>query len=157
MNIYQCPEYYEIAFSFRDLAQEVDFFEEAIWKFSGVTVNSVFELATGTCPYLEEWHKRVYRYFGLDSSREMIWFLRERAKKLTTQLTLFRSDMKKFALGSHRFDLAYILLGSLYVATNDHFSIISTASLEYCVGEVCTCSMVSCASISWPRTKNAGR
>jgi hypothetical protein len=29
--------------------------------------------------------------------------------------------MKEFALGSHRFDLAYILLGSLYVATNDQF------------------------------------
>lgn len=121
MNIYQRPEYYEIAFSFRNLAQEVDFFEAAIRKFSRVKVNSVLELAAGTCPYLEEWHKRGFCYFGLDLSREMISFSRKRAKELNAHLKLFRGDMKKFSLGAQQFDLAYILLGSLYVATNDQF------------------------------------
>jgi len=121
MKIYQCPQYYEIAFSFRDLEQEVDFFEAAIRKFSGVTVRKVFELAAGTCPYLEQWHSRGYRYFGLDSSPEMIAFSRRRAKESHSDLTLFRGDMKNFALGSRKFDLAYVLLGSLYVKSNDEF------------------------------------
>ena len=155
MNIYQCPQYYEIAFSFRNIAQEVDFFEAAIRKFSGVSVRSVFELAAGTCPYLEEWHKRGYRYFGLDSSREMISSSRKRAKD--AHLTLFCGDMKEFALGSHRFDLAYILLGSLYVATNDQFLDHLDSVSRVLRGEVYTCSMVSCVSISWQRTRNAGR
>jgi hypothetical protein len=87
MNAYQSPEYYEIAFSFRDFPKEVDFFEAAIHKFSGIKVRSVFELGAGICPYLEEWHKRGYRCFGLDASREMIAFSRRKAKELQADLT----------------------------------------------------------------------
>ena len=68
MNVYQRTQYYEIAFSFRDLRKEVDFFEAAVRKFSQVKVRSVFELGAGTCPYLDGWHQRGYRYFGLDAS-----------------------------------------------------------------------------------------
>jgi SAM-dependent methyltransferase len=121
MNVYQRPEYYEIAFSFRNLRKEVDFFEAAIRKFSRVKVRSVFELGAGICPYLEEWHRRGYRSFGLDTSREMIEFSRRKARELQADLTLFRGDMARFALGSRKFDLAYILLGSLYVRTNAEF------------------------------------
>jgi SAM-dependent methyltransferase len=121
MNVYQRPQYYEIAFGFRDFHKEVDFFEAAIRKFSSVKVQSVFELGAGTCPYLEEWHRRGYRCFGLDASAEMIEFSRRRARELCADLTLFRGDMARFALRSHRFDLAYILLGSLYVRTNAEF------------------------------------
>jgi SAM-dependent methyltransferase len=121
MNVYQRPEYYEIAFGFRDLRKEVDFFEAAIRKFSVVEVRSVFELGAGTCPYLEEWHRRGYRYFGLDASPEMIGFSRRRAQELQADLTLFRRNMTRFAIGSRKFDLAYVLLGSLYVRTNSEF------------------------------------
>lgn len=121
MNVYQRPQYYEIAFSFRDFRKEVDFFEAAIRKFSAVKVRSVFELGAGTCPYLEEWHKRGYRYFGLDASREMVGFSRRRARELHADLTLFRGNMARFAIGSRKFDLAYVLLGSLYVRTNAEF------------------------------------
>lgn len=64
----------EIAFGFRNVRKEVDFFEAAIRKFSTIRVRSVFELGAGTCPYLEEWHERGYCYFGLDASLEMIRF-----------------------------------------------------------------------------------
>ena len=121
MNVYQRPQYYEIAFSFRDFRKEVDFFEAAIRKFSTVKVRSVFELGAGTCPYLEEWHKRGYSYFGLDASGEMIEFSRQRARELHADLTLFRGDMARFAIGSRKFDLAYVLLCSIYVQTNTEF------------------------------------
>jgi SAM-dependent methyltransferase len=121
MNVYQRPEYYEIAFSFRDFRKEVDFFEAALRKFSTIKVQSVFELGAGTCPYLEEWQRRGYRYFGLDASREMVTFSRRRARELHADLTLFRGDMARFVIGSRKFDLAYVLLGSLYVRTNAEF------------------------------------
>jgi SAM-dependent methyltransferase len=121
MNVYQRPRYYEIAFSFRDFRKEVDFFEAAMRKFSAVKVQGVFELGAGTCPYLEEWHTRGYRYFGLDASREMIAFSRRRAHELHANLTLLRGDMAHFAIGSRKFDLASVLLGSLYVKTNSEF------------------------------------
>jgi SAM-dependent methyltransferase len=121
VNVYQRPQYYEIAFSFRDLRKEVDFFEAAIRKFSAIKVRSVSELGAGICPYLQEWHRRGYRCFGLDASREMIAFSRGKARELHADLTLFRGDMARFALGSRKFDLAYVLLGSLYVRTNREF------------------------------------
>jgi len=52
MNLYKNPKYYEIAFSFRNIPQEVDFFESAIKKFSKIKVKKVFELASGNSPYL---------------------------------------------------------------------------------------------------------
>lgn len=87
----------------------------------GLSYGASFELGAGTCPYLEEWHERGYRYFGLDASTEMIEFSRQRARELRANLALFRGDMVRFALASHKFDLAYVLLGSLYVRTNAEF------------------------------------
>jgi hypothetical protein len=121
MNVYDYARYYEIAFGFRDFEKEVGFFEAAIRKFSGVEVKSVFELAAGPCSHLEEWHRRGYRYFGLEANREMIAYSRQRAKDLKADLTLFHGDMKRFALGSHKFELAYVLVGSLFVRTNAEF------------------------------------
>ena len=72
MDVYKHPLYFEIAFSFRDISQEVDFFEAAIKKFSRRKVRKVLELASGTSPYLEEWHKRGYQYLGLDVSPNML-------------------------------------------------------------------------------------
>lgn len=121
MNVYDYARYYEIAFGFRDFKKEVDFFEASIRKFSGVEVRSVFELAAGICSYLNEWHRRGYRYFGLEANRKMIAYSRQRAKELKADLTLFRADMKRFALRSHKFDLAYVLVGSLFVRSNTEF------------------------------------
>ena len=121
MNVYDYARYYEVAFGFRDFKKEVDFFEAAVRKFSGVKVGNVFELAAGPCSHLEEWHRRGYRYFGLEANRQMIAYSRQRAKDLNAELTLFHADMKRFALGSHQFDLAYVLVGSLFVRTNTEF------------------------------------
>jgi len=121
MSLYKNPQYYEIAFSFRNIPKEVDFFEKAIKKFSKIKVRKVFELASGNSPYLEEWHKRGYEYFGLDLNKEMLDFVKARAKDRRIKAMLFREDMNKFFLGSARVDLAYVLLGSLYAKSNEEF------------------------------------
>jgi hypothetical protein len=121
MSLYKNPEYYEIAFSFRNIPKEVDFFEEVIKKFSKVKVRRVFELASGNSPHLEEWYERGYEYIGLDLNREMLNFVRARAKKEKIKAILFQADMGKFSLGKLRADLAYVSLGSLYVKSNDEF------------------------------------
>ncbi len=119
--LYKTPKYYEIAFSFRDVQSEVDFFEKAIKKFSKIKVGRVFELASGNSPYLEEWHKRGYEYFGLDLNSEMLDFVAERAQEKGIKAKLFRANMNKFSLKKLRVDLAYVLLGSLYVKSNEEF------------------------------------
>lgn len=121
MSLYKNPKYYEIAFSFRNISKEVDFFEKAIKKFSKIKVKKVFELASGNSPYLEEWHKRGYEYFGLDLNQEMLDFVEARAKEKGIKVTLFQANMNKFSPRKLKVDLAYVLLGSLYAKSNDEF------------------------------------
>ena len=121
MSLYKNPKYYEIAFSFRNIPNEVNFFEAAIKRFSKIKVGKVFELASGNSPYLEEWHKRGYEYFGLDLNNEMLDFVKARAKEKEIKVQLFRANMNKFSLGKLRVDLVYVLLGSLYAKSNEDF------------------------------------
>jgi len=114
-NIYDYPKYYEIAFSWRDIPDEVDVFEECIKRFSRIPVKSVLELACGNAPHLAELAGRGYRYTGLDLSQPMLDYAREKAKVLGVPATLLRGDMAQFALGE-QVDFAYVMLGSLYVA-----------------------------------------
>ena len=121
MSLYKNPKYYEIAFSFRNIRREVDFFEKAIKKFSKIKVRKVFELASGNSPYLEEWHRRGYEYVGLDLNKEMIDFVKARAKEKGTETKLFQANMNKFTIGTLKVDMAYVLLGSLYAKSNEEF------------------------------------
>jgi ubiquinone/menaquinone biosynthesis C-methylase UbiE len=121
MDLYKHPLYYEIAFSFRDISQEVDFFEAAIRKFSRRKVRRVLELASGSSPYLEEWHRRGYQYLGLDVNPRMLEFGRRKAKQQNIRIKLFRRSMTDFSLSGIKVDLAYVLLGSLYVKSNKEF------------------------------------
>ncbi len=121
MSLYKNPKYYEIAFSFRNIPNEVDFFEKAVKKFSKIKVGKVFELASGNSPYLEEWYKRGYEYLGLDLNKEMLDFVEVRAKEKGIKVKLFRANMIKFSLGKLNVDLAYVLLGSLYAKSNEEF------------------------------------
>jgi SAM-dependent methyltransferase len=121
MEAYQYPYYYEIALAPHDLGHEIDFFEAAIDRFSPARVRRVFELGAGTAPYLEEWHKRGYAYCGLDLSSAMVEFGREKARSLGVEGTFILGDMRDLDRGLGPFDLAYVLLGSLYVRSNGEF------------------------------------
>jgi SAM-dependent methyltransferase len=121
MEAYQYPHYYEIALAPDDPVRELDFFEAAIDKFSKAKVHRVFELGAGTAPYLEEWHRRGYAYCGLDLSVAMLDFAREKARGKGLNATFVLGDMRDLDRGLGPFDLAYVLLGSLYVRSNGEF------------------------------------
>ena len=121
MEAYQYPHYYEIALAPMDLGREIDFFEAAIEKFSKAKVNRVFELGAGTAPYLEEWHKRGYAYCGLDLSPAMIEFCRDKTRRCGIDASFVLGDMRDLDRNLGPFDLAYVLLGSLYVRSNGEF------------------------------------
>jgi SAM-dependent methyltransferase len=118
MEAYRYPHYYEIALAPDDVGRELDFFEAAIRKFSKAKVRSVFELGAGTAPYLEEWHKRGYAYCGLDLSPAMIEFARDKALRKDIRASFILGDMRDLDRSLGPFDLAYVLLGSLYVRSN---------------------------------------
>jgi SAM-dependent methyltransferase len=117
-NVYDHPEYYDLAFSFRDFAAEVRVFEECFRRFSRIPVRDVLELACGTGPHMEELARRKYRYTGLDLSPEMIAYARRRAGRLGIDADFFRADMCSFTL-TRTFDFAYTMCGSLYARTTE--------------------------------------
>jgi ubiquinone/menaquinone biosynthesis C-methylase UbiE len=118
MDAYQFPKYYEIAFSWRDANKDVDFFEAAIARLSKIQVRSVLELGSGLSPHAAQWHRRGYRYCGLDLSRQMIAAARACARRERIPLRVFRRDMNSFRLPGVRVELAYVLLGSIYATSN---------------------------------------
>jgi SAM-dependent methyltransferase len=121
VEAYRYPAYYEIAFAARDFGREVAFFETAIERFSRVSVHTVFELGAGSAPYLEEWHARGYRYCGLDLSPAMLDFARAKAQRKGIDAAFILGDMRNLDPGLGPFDLAYVLLGSLYLRSNREF------------------------------------
>lgn len=113
-NLYDSPKYYEIAFSFRNIPEEVDLFEKCFRRFSHITVESVLELGCGNSPHMEELVGRGYRYHGLDTSKAMLEYSAKKAERIGAEVTLFQSDMADFTLDI-KTDFVFILLGSLSV------------------------------------------
>ena len=116
-DVYNNPRFYDIAFSFRDPAREVMFFEQLIQKYSRCRVRNILELAAGNSPYAKEFARRGYRYVGLELNAAMVRFAKAQAGREKFPASFIRADMKRFSL-SRKFDLAFVLLGSLYVTSD---------------------------------------
>ena len=113
-NLYDNPKYYEITFSFRDIHAEVDVFEECFKRFSQIPVKSVLEVGCGNSPHMEELIKRGYQYNGLDLSKAMLEYSRQKASHISAYVNLIHGNMVDFSLET-LVDFVYITLGSLYV------------------------------------------
>lgn len=142
-KLYDHPEYYEIAFSFRDIPAEVDLFEQCFKRFSQIPVRSVLELGCGNTPHLEDLVKRGYQYHGLDLSQAMLEYSREKASRIGAEINLVCGDMIDFSL-ENPVDFAFVMLGSLSVRNTaqlaDHFDCVARALnkgglylLDWCV------------------------
>ncbi|MFN2185501.1 MAG: class I SAM-dependent methyltransferase [Anaerolineae bacterium] len=140
---YSNPKYYEIAFSFRDIAAEVDVLEQAIEQFSQIPVATVLELGCGPAPHLTELARRGYRYIGLDLSNAMLEFAQSRASTVNASAKYVLADMMDFRLDD-QVDFAYLLLGSLEARSTaelgSHFDCVGRALkagglyfLDWCV------------------------
>lgn len=129
-QIYDFPQYYELAFSWRDLVAETTVLEACIAKFSRIPVRTVLEIACGPAPHLPELHRRGYRYVGVDLSRPMLDWAAAKAARAGADATLVQADLRDFALPEPA-DFAYVLLGSLIVpdtaGLDAHFDAVSRA------------------------------
>jgi SAM-dependent methyltransferase len=76
MEAYKQPLYYEIAFGFVNPKEQVDNFEKLIKKFSKVEVNRFLDIACGPSLQLREIARRGYEAVGLDSSSQMLNYLK---------------------------------------------------------------------------------
>jgi SAM-dependent methyltransferase len=130
LDLYSNPRYYEIAFSFRDIGQEIDVFEECFHRYSKIPVRRVLELGCGPSPHIGEFARRGYEYAGLDINEHMLDYAGQKAKELGAAATFIRADMRHFSLENPA-DFVYVMLGSLYAQTTDdllsHFAAVAQA------------------------------
>ena len=113
-EVYQRPNYYEIAFAYRDFGAEVALFEEIIQRYSQIPVTRVLEIGCGSAPHLSELTHRGYAYVGLDLSSAMLDDARIKVQASGANATFMVADMSQFQL-DEAVDFTFILLGSLYV------------------------------------------
>jgi SAM-dependent methyltransferase len=112
--IYDYPQYYEAAFSFRDIPREAAFLGFAMERFSSVKVKRVLEVACGFAPHAGALTEQGYRYVGLDNNRNMLDYATYKWHGLKPPPEFVQADMVKFELPGS-VDFAYVMLGSLYL------------------------------------------
>jgi SAM-dependent methyltransferase len=120
MGIYEHPLYYEIAFGFFDVKEQVDTFETIIKRFSKVKVRRFLDVACGPSLQLREIARRGYEAVGLDLTPEMLRYLSERAKAQGLKIETVQGDMCSFRL-KKKADFALIMMGSLVVESDEKF------------------------------------
>lgn len=129
-SIYDHPVYYDVAFSFRDFDREADALAAIAHRYSRIPVRTVFEVACGHAPLLEGLLRRGFAYIGLDQEKKMLAYARERAEQIQGPAVFLRGDLADFQL-AEPVDLAFILLGSLYVTSTEalraHFDCVARA------------------------------
>lgn len=118
MKVYTNPFYYEIAFSFVDVKKQVELFEKIIEKYSKIKVKRVLDIACGPSLQLRELAKRGYEAVGLDLSKEMLDYLKQKAKEEGIKIETVRADMRNFKL-KKKVDFAFILMGSFRFKSNE--------------------------------------
>lgn len=152
MRLYENPFYYDIAFSFRDVRKEVDFFEQCINKFSKIDVKKVLEIGCGPSPYLIELGKRGYSFTGLDKSKEMLEYSLEKAHKAGIKMKVIHADMRNFR-SMEKFDFAFCMLGSIHVESNEDF-LSHLTSLSNCIKKGGLYLIDAAIAFDWPQLGN---
>jgi SAM-dependent methyltransferase len=117
-DVYRYPRYYEIAFSFVDPVKQVDLFEKFIRKYSHIEVKRFLDIGCGPGLQLREIARRGYEAVGLDSSAQMLTYLRGRAKEMAVEINTVKADMNDFRM-RQKVDFAFIMMGTIvYANTN---------------------------------------
>jgi SAM-dependent methyltransferase len=104
---------YELAFSYRDVAAEVDVLEA--WyqrRHRGKRPRRILELAAGPAAHAIEFAHRTATATALDSSAAMCAYAGRRARQQGVDLEVVQADMVGFRLPRRRFDLAVAMLDS---------------------------------------------
>jgi len=118
-EFYRYPQYYEVAFGYRDVAAEVDFLLQCFRHHRGRDPVSILEIACGVGYHTLELAQRGYPVVALDRQPEMIAYLHNKAQSHGVKMELLVADMCSFEL-ERPVDLALNLLTSFqYLLTNE--------------------------------------
>jgi SAM-dependent methyltransferase len=141
--LYDYPEYYDLAFSFRNYEAEANFLKRCIERYSKIPVRRVLELGCGTAPHAGEMVGYGYDYTGVDTNRNMLDYAIYKWRDLRPHVSFIETDMNTITLDQPA-DFAFVMLGSLYANGLDeltrHFDHLAAALrpgglyfLDWCV------------------------
>jgi SAM-dependent methyltransferase len=111
-DLYNRPDLYELAFSYRDVAAEVDVLERWYERRCGRHARRVLELAAGPSAHAIEFARRGAKATALDASTAMCAYAHRRAREEDVTLDVVQADMVRFRIRRRRFDLAMVMLDS---------------------------------------------
>lgn len=110
-DFYRSAHYYDVAFSYRDVPAEVNFFLACADRW-GVSVRRALELASGPGEHVRELARRGIAGVALDLSAPMVELCVEKARQGKLPVEGMIADMRAFALRAP-VDLALNLLTSI--------------------------------------------
>ncbi len=119
VDIYSKAKYYDIAFSFKNIAEENQTILDIFRYHNKRDAKSFLDIGAGPASNAIETAKRGIKSFALDYSAEMVAYGIAKAKESGTSITYLHGDMRKFEL-PEPVDLAAIFMDSTsYLLTND--------------------------------------
>lgn len=118
MSFYkQLAKYYDMIYSGKDYAGEVDIIHEIISSHCTTSGNDLLEVACGTGKHIE-FFKKYYNVIGSDINQDMI----DIAKENYPEIEFFQSDMTSLKI-DRKFDAITCLFGSIsYLPTLEDLS-----------------------------------
>ncbi|MBN2053616.1 class I SAM-dependent methyltransferase [bacterium] len=118
-DIYSLPEYYDIAFDFRDVAAECTFMSDLFHRLHRRAPGGFLELAAGPARHALEFARRGCAAIALDCNEAMTTYTARSAEKAGVELVTVCGDMVDFQL-QHPVDMAALLMNSaVYLLTNE--------------------------------------
>ena len=109
-TVYDDPEAYQLAFSYRDFPAEVDAILSYLRR-RGAGTARVLELAAGPADHALEFARRGIGATALDLSAAMVEYAAERARSADLPLSAVQADMTDFEL-AEKHDFALLMLDS---------------------------------------------
>lgn len=154
-NVYSLPSIYELAFSYRNIRNEVLFLKDVYLQFgpSDKTLERVLEIAAGNGAHSIEFVKEGVTSVGiLDSDGEMMRAAESRFHEVPANVEYLCADMRNFNT-EHSYDLAICMLDSLSHLTTDDDLVSHLGSVKQSLGD----KGLYIIELAWPSLDGDGR
>mmetsp|Transcript_16341 Transcript_16341/g.45547 ORF Transcript_16341/g.45547 Transcript_16341/m.45547 type:complete len:351 (-) Transcript_16341:209-1261(-) len=122
-SLYDHPDLYDCAFSYRDFVEEAGFLKDLFkTNTGGQELTSVLDFGCGTGRHILELAAAGVACRGVDLNQQMLDFAADLAKQKGVPLRLEQGDMRSYVLaeGEKPVDMALIMMGTLqHMLSND--------------------------------------
>ncbi len=119
MSLYNYPEYYDVAFNYRDVDLECDYIEKKVSLFGLCDNSAMLDIACGTGAHLEQLELRGYEVDGFDISPKMVEFAKEKVEAEKLNSHIWVDNMVAFSCNRKYGAAINLLTGFNYLLRNE--------------------------------------